>query len=287
MINPEHLKALKQEFAPPAPIISCHTFNPIPPNSPVSVRDYGGGGRSLWSIAAQDRRPEVFLHLMFQAWKARQGNVADSIYSNVTREMIKRMDFHIWEQAVANYLFRSGQFAQASLHYRRAINDKPDCDLCWFNLGNCHLELNGLFEAIDCYREALALWEEFNPALLNLGIAYLRLSMEEDVKNRSSATSRMCAARAVKAFQSVKLPTLKLSAQINEFETTVRYHLKRRRTGKELEEVVELYSYLSNHVGFDRMEWTFDLTEYWRELDSDTFGRFRRRRPELVTPRHH
>jgi tetratricopeptide (TPR) repeat protein len=224
---------------------------------------------------------------MFQAWKAGQGDVADSIYSNATPEVIKRMDSHIWEQAVANCLFHSGQFTQASLHYRRAINDKLDCDLCWFNLGNCHLELNGLFEAVDCYREALALWEEFNPALLNLGIAYLRLSMEEDAKDRWSATSHMCATRAVRAFQSVKLPTLKLSAQFNEFETTVRYGLKRWGTWQELKEVYELYSYLSNHVGVNRMNSAFDLTEYKRELLWERSNHSRLRRPILVTPRRH
>jgi tetratricopeptide (TPR) repeat protein len=213
---------------------------------------------------------------MFQAWKAGQGDVADSIYSNATHEMIARVGLHTWEQAVADCLFQSGQFAQASLHYRRAINDKPDCDLCWFNSGNCHLELSELFEAIDCYREALALCEEFDPALLNLGIAYLRLSME-DGGNRRSETSLMCAARAVKAFQSVKLPTLKLSAQFNEFETTVRYHLKRWGTWRELEEVFELYGYLSNHVGTDRMYGTFDLTEYKRELLSYNLIRSYRR----------
>lgn len=283
MINPEHLKALKQEFAPPAPIIPCHTFNPVPPNSPVSVRAYGGEGRFVWSIAAEDWRPEVLLHLMFQAWEAGQGDLADSIYSNATRGMINRMDFHVWEQAVANYLFRSGQVARASLHYRKAINDKPDCDLCWFNLGNCHLGLNGLFEAIDCYRKALVLWEKFNPALLNLGIAYLRLSMEEGGDERSE-TSCMCAARAVKAFQSVKLPVLKLSAQFNEFEATVRYHFKRWGTRQELKEVCEFYNHLSNHVGFDRMEGTFDLTEYERELRG-YLGHSRLRRPELLMPR--
>lgn len=254
-----------------APASPCRPLRVTPPNSFASVRSMG---RKIYcNIAAGDRRPEVYLHLMSRELEAGQEDVPGYIYEIATTFFGGvRTDSHYWEQAVANVLIDRGKFARASIHFRKALQEKPDCALCLFNLGNCYLALNEFNDAIVCYESALALRQELSPARLNVGVVCLLLSRKEGL-GRDSAW----AARAIEAFQSVQSSTHKLMAQFNELLALVENNLKI----DEPDEVWRFYKYLRSQIGNVVTEENIDkvdITEIRRELTSRSLafqGRFR------------
>lgn len=259
-----------------APISPCHELTAAPPNSRASVSSFAPGC-FYFEIAAGDQRPEVYLHLMSQALEAGQDNVVGCIYKIATSVLgvTEQMGSHCWEQAVANILFHSGRFVPAGMYYRRALNGKPDCRLCRFNMGNYHLALGEILEAINCYEASLTLGEQLSPALLNLGVAYLLLSRKERIERNTSA-SNMWAAHAVTAFQSVEASSLKLMAQFNELLALVESGLKFHQPS----EVMEIYRHLVSNIGEVITEANIrkiDMTEYYRALTPVYPGRWRGR----------
>jgi Ca-activated chloride channel family protein len=72
-------------------------------------------------------------------------------------------------------LFRSGKFEEAVNAYKQAIKLKQDYSEAYYNLGDAYFQLSLYKQAIDAYKRAVRYQPEFAPTHNNMGTAYFKL----------------------------------------------------------------------------------------------------------------
>lgn len=72
-------------------------------------------------------------------------------------------------------LFRSGKFEAAVNAYKQAIKLKQDYSEAYYNLGDAYFQLSLYKQAIDAYKRAVRYQPEFAPTHNNMGTAYFKL----------------------------------------------------------------------------------------------------------------
>lgn len=69
----------------------------------------------------------------------------------------------------------TGRMEESIRLHRRIVNDHPYNELAWFNLGAAYQELKLYEKAIDAYKYAVAIRDNFESAYRNMADAYIRL----------------------------------------------------------------------------------------------------------------
>lgn len=81
---------------------------------------------------------------------------------------------------VANKYYSEGDYANAILTYRKAIQAGENPALGYFNLANAYYQIDSLVKAIVCYEQAIKAAPNFAKGYHNLGILYFDLGKTVD-----------------------------------------------------------------------------------------------------------
>ncbi len=109
----------------------------------------------------------VLTGLAFLTW--RQAHIYKNLESLWHDTIAKNPASWMAHNNLGLVLWGQGKFAEAEIHYRKALSLKADYAEAWNNLGKVLDANNELDAAAQCYRQAIALKPNFPEAMSNLG----------------------------------------------------------------------------------------------------------------------
>ncbi len=146
-------------------------------------RDLGEHERSLQefhkALALRPDFPEArnnlgTLYLLLKKWDLAIGCFKTAI-NNVTYETP-----HFAYNNLGLAYYNQGNYKEALMNYRKALNADPSFGLAYYNLGRVYEAMTKWDEAVDAYKNAISLYSGDVPAHFKLGKLYLKLDRRKE-----------------------------------------------------------------------------------------------------------
>lgn len=87
------------------------------------------------------------------------------------QHLADKADFYFWEA----YYAPSDNLEKQIKCYEKTLENKPEDDAAWNNMGNAYYDLGDYTKALECYEKAIQNKPEYNAAWHNMGLIYFAL----------------------------------------------------------------------------------------------------------------